>query len=99
MNYWRLGPYVDLDKNDQGIIAAGGAAGLAAAICIVANGWGCPVPSAVLASAALYIALNGVYPDKTQGVRQLLVWLPGEVCVMNLRTQDEHVFSSGWSWG
>jgi hypothetical protein len=64
MDYWWLGPYVDLDKNDQGAVAAGVAAGVAATICIVTNGWACPVASAIVASAAFYIAINGVCPNK-----------------------------------
>lgn len=75
-NYWWLGPDVDLDKNNQGMIAAGGAEGLAAAVCIATNGWGCPVASVLLASAAFYIALNGVCPNKLRVYDSFLFGYP-----------------------
>lgn len=56
------GPYVDLNRTDQGVVASGGAAGLAGALCTV-PGVGVPLcvsASAVLAAAAEYIASAGL---------------------------------------
>ncbi|WP_427117028.1 hypothetical protein [Pseudarthrobacter scleromae] len=58
------GPYVDLDRLDQGAVTSGAAAGVSAAICIQTSGWACPTIAVVLTAAAFYIALNGYCPNK-----------------------------------
>lgn len=58
-----VGPYIDLDRTDQGAVTSGGAAGIATLICIETDGWLCPVAAAVLTAAAFYIAVNGYCPN------------------------------------
>ncbi|ALS57277.1 hypothetical protein C5D65_00845 [Rathayibacter toxicus] len=59
------GPYVDLNRADQAIVASGGAAGLSVALCAV-PGVGVPLcasTSAILTAAAAFIATNGACGD------------------------------------
>jgi hypothetical protein len=58
------GPYVDFDRTDQGAIASGAAAGVAASVCIGTTGWACPTSSTIVAGAAFYIAFSGMCPNK-----------------------------------
>ena len=58
------GPFVDLDRTDQGAVTSGAAAGIAAVVCIQTDGWMCPTAAVILTAAAFYIALNGYCPNK-----------------------------------
>lgn len=60
------GPYLDLNRVDQGVVASGGAGGLAVGLCAI-PGVGVPLcasATAVLAAAAAYIASNGLCGDE-----------------------------------
>lgn len=57
------GPYVDLDRTDQGAVTSGAAVGTAAVVCIQTDGWICPTAAVILTAAAFYIALQRLLPE------------------------------------
>jgi hypothetical protein len=76
------GFYVELNRVDQGAIAVGLAAGVAAAICVIpAVGWAvCGAVALILAVAAYYIASYGVCPNSKPNLRVYAIARYGPVC-------------------
>jgi hypothetical protein len=76
------GLYVSFNRVDQAVVAGGGAAGIAAAICVIPGiGWAsCAVAAALVTAAAIDIGLRGVCPTRTPILRVYVTQMGYSTC-------------------